>query len=84
MGTLVRRSLRVKPTRRSPYPEEPFGAGILRGVPTHHINRSVSEETWAILAFLEQREREQRWRTSIERAADEARTIERMSDGWRW
>jgi hypothetical protein len=82
MSILNRDRYPVKPIRRTPRPPSPFGAGLLRGLPVYRQVASPEDEQWAIHAFQEQREREER--AALEQAADEALTVEQMAEGWRW
>jgi hypothetical protein len=82
MSILNRDRYPVKPIRRTPRPPSPFGAGLLRGLPVYRQVATAEDEAWALAAFLEQRQREER--AAMERAADEAMTVERMAEGWRW
>jgi hypothetical protein len=72
----------VKRTRKTPRRPGRFGAGVLRATPCYAETCTAADAAWAAQAFAEQREREDR--AMLERAADEALTIQRMADGWRF
>jgi hypothetical protein len=49
-----------------------------------HEVKATDEEAWAVLASLERRAVAEREMQRRQRAADEAETIRRMGEGWRW
>lgn len=46
MSTITRNRPKIKPTRHTPRPDRPFGAGLLRSLPVERRDHTLDDEQW--------------------------------------
>ncbi len=70
---------KVKPTRRAPRPERPFGAGILRSVPSAgRMPFSPEDEAWYVQNVVAANDENRHY----DQLAAECRLIDRLCSGY--